>query len=73
MSTPQDQPPDVAASVARIRRGCLFIVFLLVLVVLFNVLQYGLNVAAIGGGVLLLIALAGFVLISREGRGPSGG
>jgi hypothetical protein len=68
MSTPPADPPDVAGAVTRLRRGCLFIIFLLVLVVLFNILQYGLNIPAIGGGVLLVLAIVGFVLISREGK-----
>lgn len=69
MSTPQATPPDVEASVARLRRGCLIIIFLLVLVALFNFLQYGLNIAAIVGVGLLVLALVGFAVISREGKG----
>jgi hypothetical protein len=68
MSTPPADSPDVAGAVTRLRRGCLIIIFLLVLVALFNFLQYGLNITAIIGSGLLVLALIGFAVISREGK-----
>ncbi len=65
--TDPSEPYD--APVKRIRRGCMFIIGLLILGVGFNFLQYRLNVVTLIGGSLLLIAIVAFVLISRE-QGP---
>lgn len=66
MSNQTAQPEPAGAPEKRIRRGCLVIVFLLILVVGFNFLQYGSNVVVLIGGGLLLIALVAMVLIWRE-------
>jgi hypothetical protein len=63
---PPTEPPDQPER--RIRRGCLAIIFLLVLIIALNFVQYRINIVAIVAGVLLAAAVAAFVLISREGR-----
>jgi hypothetical protein len=73
-ATMTDMPPEATpepsepadAPVKRIRRGCMFIIGLLVLAVGFNFFQYRINVITIVGGILLALALVGFVIISRE-------
>lgn len=64
-SAPTPQPEINDAPEKRIRRGCLTIVFLLILVVGFNFLQYGGNIIVLVGGVALLIALIAMALIWR--------
>jgi hypothetical protein len=59
---PQDAPEK------RIRRGCLMIIMLLLIGVSINVLEYRLNIVTIIGGSMLLFAIVGLVVISREGK-----
>ncbi len=66
MATPAAQPEPEDAPEKRIRRGCLTIIFLLIMVVGFNFFQYGSNIIVVVGGVALLIALAAMVLIWRS-------
>lgn len=68
MSSPPPAGPSAPenAPEKRIRRGCLAIVFLLLMVVGFNFIQYGANVVVLIGGGLLLLALIAMVMIWRE-------
>ena len=66
MTTPQTKPTEAAGETEhRIRRGCLPIIFLLLLVTVFNFLQYGMNIVVSVAGVLLLVAIAAYVLLLR--------
>lgn len=57
---PEDEPEK------RIRRGCLMIILLLLIGIVFNFLQYGVNIVAIAMTALLVVAIVGLVLVSRE-------
>jgi hypothetical protein len=59
---PQDAPEK------RIRRGCLMIIMLLSIGVLINFLEYRLNIVTIVGGAMLIFAIVGLVVLSREGK-----
>jgi hypothetical protein len=67
MSTPESDPKTEppGAPERRIRRGCLPIIVLLLMVAVFNLLQYGVNAIAIVAGALCLVAVAAYVVISR--------
>lgn len=66
MTTPQTEPTEPAGGPERrIRRGCLPIIFLLLLVTVFNFLQYGMNIVVAVAGVLLLVAIGAYVLLLR--------
>lgn len=68
MTTPPDPEKPEEPPERRVRRGCLMIIFLLVLVIIFNLIQYGLNIVSIVGAALLVIALVLLFVLGREGR-----
>ncbi|MDZ4721382.1 MAG: hypothetical protein SH847_23210 [Roseiflexaceae bacterium] len=70
MTNPQAEQPAEASDAPekRIRRGCIMIIPLLLIGVGINFLEYRLNVVTIVGGALLIFAIIGLVLISREGK-----
>ena len=66
MTTPQTEPTEPAGvPERRIRRGCLPIIFLLLLVTVFNFVEYGLNLVVMVAGVLLVVAIAAYAVLLR--------
>jgi hypothetical protein len=59
---PQDAPEK------RIRRGCLMIIMLLLIGVIINFFEYRVNIITIVGGAMLMFAIIGLVVLSREGK-----
>ena len=68
MSTPETDPKAEAPSAPerRIKRGCLPIIALLLMIAVFNLIQYGINIVAVVSGALCLVAVGAYVIISRE-------
>ena len=66
MTTPQTEPTEPAGGPERrIRRGCLPIIFLLLLVTVFNFVEYGLNLVVMVAGVLLVVAIPAYAVLLR--------